>query len=274
MPNKRVLLWTAPRCLSTAFERSIRNLPKSKVFHEPFSGPYISELESRKGANREQQIDAQVTYETVCRQLQADYSGVDLVFSKDIAICVNEKFDLFLQEGFEDFQHSFLIRDPRKSVPSLYRLFKTPGLTGREHASPVYAGFKELHELFQFVRQHLDTSPVVVDADDLLENPEGIMRAYCAKVGLKYQENMTRWSPGPVAGFECQWSDWHKNLLVSTGITRAEHKAQEVPEDLPEEVKHIVTECIPYYEAAHESRIRAAEGAGCTLTSPRGLGRG
>jgi len=36
----QVFLWSAPRCLSTAFERSMRELNEVKVLHEPLLAPY------------------------------------------------------------------------------------------------------------------------------------------------------------------------------------------------------------------------------------------
>ena len=44
MPPTRVLLWSAPRSMSTAFERSIRELDGVKVIHQPHSMAYYNYL--------------------------------------------------------------------------------------------------------------------------------------------------------------------------------------------------------------------------------------
>ena len=36
----RVILWTAPRCMSTAFERAIIERGDCHILHEPFCQPY------------------------------------------------------------------------------------------------------------------------------------------------------------------------------------------------------------------------------------------
>ena len=40
LPLTRVFLWTAPRCLSTVSERSVRELDGVKVLHEPYNSAY------------------------------------------------------------------------------------------------------------------------------------------------------------------------------------------------------------------------------------------
>ena len=44
----KVILWTAPRCVSTSFERSIRTLSNSKVFHESFARPFYYGLDKQR----------------------------------------------------------------------------------------------------------------------------------------------------------------------------------------------------------------------------------
>ena len=37
---------------------------------------------------------------------------------------------------------------------------------------------------------------LVIDADDLLDNPEGVVRAYWREVGLEYTPEMLNWERG------------------------------------------------------------------------------
>lgn len=39
-PQNRIFLWTAPRCISTAFERSVMEVGGGKLFHEPYTSSY------------------------------------------------------------------------------------------------------------------------------------------------------------------------------------------------------------------------------------------
>ena len=258
-PYKRVILWTAPRCISTAFERCMINLKKSKVLHEPFTQAFYYGPERQHNRFSNQPADPQKTYDATCKLLQKEYDGKELVFSKDMSYYIDNKFKMFLGEGFKNFKHSFLIRDPRKAIVSLYKASTSPSLTGWSYFDSTEAGFVQMYEFYKFVRQHLDPCPVVVDADDLLDDPEGMMRSYCEYVGIDYQEGMTKWDAGPA---EAGWVDsgWHGSLLRSSGLTRnrKQPKTDEKPQTMmPNEVLAAVEEAIPCYNAMHSTRIHA-----------------
>ena len=262
MPQKRVVLWTAPRCVSTAFERSMMNLKNSKIFHEPYSLPFYFGPERQSKRYNLEAINAKATYRSVSKLLQKEYDGVDLVFVKDMAYYIDKKFDIFLEDGFKNFKHTFLIRSPKKAVVSLYKASVNAKLTGWDYFDPVEAGFKQMFEFFQFVRSHLDPSPVVVDADDLLDNPEGIMQSYCEALGLEYQENMTKWTPGPVPDWDT-WAGWHEDALKSSGFTPRKNKSRSrdgdafVMEDMPAEAVDAIERSMPHFEALYSFRIHA-----------------
>ena len=267
MSQKRVILWAAPRSLSTAFERSMMNLKNSKIIHEPYYYPFFFGPERQSKRYSLEVTNPEATYRWASELLQKEYDGMDLVFAKDIAYEIDKKFDIFLEDGFKNFKHTFLIRNPNKTVLSLYRASTNPKITGWDYFDPAYVGFKELFEFFQFVRSHLDPSPVVVDADDLIDNPEGVMQSYCEALGLVYQENMTKWPPGPVPGFDYQSSScslaWYEVLFKSSGFLPRKNKSRSQDrsgfdkEDMPAEVVDAVKMSMPHFEALYPFRIHA-----------------
>ncbi len=88
----RVILWTAPRSVSTAFERSIRELPTGHILHEPFSQACYLGPERAFGA-RDYEGDYSKTFGNAWKSLTADHIGKDFVFSKDMAFSATEYFD-------------------------------------------------------------------------------------------------------------------------------------------------------------------------------------
>ena len=253
MPStKRVMLWSAQRCVSTAFERSVRNLENSKVFHEPLQ----KTIAARNPITGDQLVSCPMTPESALAFMTKDYEGVDVVLSKEMAFRVEGNFDILTRGPFKELQHSFLLRNPERSLESLYYGCFRPGATGQEYASPEHAGFRELSNLFTLVRENIEPSPVVVDADDLLDDPEGIMRSYCSAMGLKFKEGMTKWSPGPVADFECLWTGWHDNVFNSSGITRKETRNYATAgRALPAEWSEEIANLMPYYQEMRKYRI-------------------
>ena len=241
------------------------NLKNCKVFHEPHLRPFYFGPERQGKRYSLEAIDPEATYRSANELLQKEYDGVDVVFAKDMAYYMDKKFDIFLEDGFKNFKHTFLIRNPNKAVLSSYKGVASPKLTTWDFFDPVEGGFKPMFEFFQFVRSHLDPSPVVVDADDLLDNPEGIMQSYCEALGLEYQENMTKWNPGPVPSWEncpCMCWGWHDVVLKSSGIgiTRKNKSEDEVAFDMeyiPVEVVDTIEMSMPHFEALYSFRIHA-----------------
>ena len=254
---RRVVLWTAPRCVSCAFERSIRTLNNSKVFSEPFSNPYYFGPEKQIVRFASLPVDPDATYEATVKMLLAHYPGKELVFSKDMAYTIEGRFSDVFSRGLDNFTHTFLIRRPERSVYSLYK--KSTKLSNSYgDFDPKEAGFHELYDLYGYVRSKMGYTPVVVDADDLLDDPEGMMKAYCTAIGIQYEENMTTWEPGPVPDWsESPWAmEWYSEVMQSSGfIRRSKIAAPTLPQDIPNVVSKCILECQPLYEALHCVRL-------------------
>ncbi|KAK3697915.1 hypothetical protein QZH41_003259 [Actinostola sp. cb2023] len=255
----KVLLWTAPRCVSTAFERAIMTLGNTKVFHEPYSNAFYFGPERQSLRYASTPINPKETYRHVTTMLCKDYDGVDVVFSKDMVYCVENHFEIFLDEEFKDVKHTFLIRDPAKAIPSLHRASTNPKLTGWDYFDPEEAGFRQMYDLYKFVSERVDASPVVVDADDLLDNPDETMKSYCNAVGISYEPHMTTWEPGPISDWDV-WSGWHEDALKSSGFTpRASKKTKRKElEELPVELRKVIEEASPHYKYLSSRKIRPA----------------
>ena len=110
----KVFLWTAPRCMSTAFERAIMNLKRGKIFHEPFSPVFYFGPQRASSRYSNKPIDPQATYEVVSEELSHEYDEVDFVFSKDMAYYMEGNYEVLRQKELRDYKHSFLIRNPRR----------------------------------------------------------------------------------------------------------------------------------------------------------------
>ena len=68
----------------------------------------------------------------------------------------------------------------------------------------------------------------VVDADDLLDDPEGVIRAYCDSVGLEFRDSMINWGDDEEHQKDVQkafekWKGWHEDALDSTCLRARGH---------------------------------------------------
>ena len=171
MPTK-VCLWSAPRCVSTAFEFCIRQVKDSKVFHEPYYMSYYFGPERQSPRYLSHPVDLKASHEEIGKLLCQEYDGAELIFSKDMAFYMENNFEKLSCKTLKEFQHTFLIRNPTKAIPSLYRVAIDKELSGWGYFDPTEAGFRQLFDLYHYVKETFNVIPVVIDADDLLENPK------------------------------------------------------------------------------------------------------
>ncbi|KAK4448584.1 P-loop containing nucleoside triphosphate hydrolase protein [Podospora aff. communis PSN243] len=148
------------------------------------------------------------------------------------------------------FHFTFLIRHPRRAIPSYYRCTIPPlsSKTGFHHFLPSESGYDELRRAFDFFRttgligpRLSSSSPsdtptkdeiriTVIDADDLLDYPEDVIRAYCKEVGLEFHPGMLKWEDEESKArakeqFE-KWNGFHEDAIGSTELKAREHRAK------------------------------------------------
>ena len=135
------------------------------------------------------------------------------LFTKCFRNCV-----LFLQ-----FSHSqnfpILIRRPDKAIVSQY---KTAANSKEKYDSLDESdiGFDDLYLLHKKLLERTEDEILIVDADQLLQNPTKIMKNYCERVGLGkwYSDDILCWSPTEIPEQWKVWKDWHVDVINSSGI--------------------------------------------------------
>ena len=255
--TRGVFLWSPPRCLSTAFECCIRQLPSVKVLHEPFASSYYLSADRKSTqfddypttAGRGFGLVSKDIGDAICR---GEYNAV---FSKDIAYFIEDHLDILKQDGFKESKHTFLIRHPALAVPSLFKY-----RISEYQCVPNEAGFKQLFDVYLYVQKNLgDLNPVVVDASDLLMNPEGMLKAYCEAVGLTYKPGMSKWSQQfSHESFGCiTCRGWHDTVFSSNGIIQSSTR-KPIPslDSLPQDMVKVIEEAMPVYEVLQKVSLK------------------
>ncbi len=238
MSRKPVALWAVPRSISTAFERVFVERGDFKVFHEPFSASYYYSTERRSDRFADVEPKEEYCFTQVLARLLAPAS--EPVFFKDMAYHVS---GFVTPEFVARFRNTFIIREPRAVLASFSKFW--PDFTFEE------AGYEELHRLFGYAVE-LDQEPVVVDAADLSEDPEGIVAAYCERIDVPFVPEALTWEPREVPEWE-MWDEWHEDAQKSTGIGKVSRR-EEI--ELSDELEELSRRCLPYYEAMYARRIR------------------
>ena len=114
--NKILALWGIPRSTSTAFEWMMRQRGDMQCYHEPFGEAwYQGEQPLWPRLQPDSKRTPGLTLESTWAELQAA-AEQGAVFIKDFPHHIDHMWD---DAMLERFTHSFLIRDPAKTVTSL-----------------------------------------------------------------------------------------------------------------------------------------------------------
>lgn len=240
MIARPIALWAVPRSRSTAFERVFVERDDFEVCHEPFSATYYHSPERRN----DRFLDGEPRDDACAERVLADIlrPRERRLFIKDMA---------YHTAGFMDgafvsrFTNTLLIRDPRTALASLHA--KHPTFTFEE------AGYHHLAQLYDHATRDGAHVPVV-DADDLVRDPAGVMGAYCAALSIPFVASALTWRPRKVAQFSA-WDSWHAHAQHSRGIGDVDAR----PHPLPPHLEPMVERCLPYYERLHAVRLAPAE---------------
>ena len=120
------------------------------------------------------------------------------------------------------------------------------------HPTPEDLGFVQQCEIFDFVRRRTNLVPPVIDARDVLENPERMLRLLCEKISVEFDEAMLSWPPG-LRETDGIWAKyWYDAVARSTSFEPYRPREGNVPDSLQE----IYERCREWYEKLYQHRLR------------------
>ena len=231
----RLMLWSAPRSDSTAFFRMMAERGDFTVVHEPFSYLVMYGHTDVGGARVRSAPDL----------IRALLELPGQVFVKETTGFRYPEF-VATPEFLDGVTHTFLIRDPRETIPSYLKL--------EPDAQVERIGFELLHEIYTAVAERTASQPLVADAADLVRDPEGTVRAYCAATGIPFVREALSWDPAQ----RPEWQPsrrWHETVAASTGLGAVSSASASVPDAV---AARYLRRHLPYYEALHARRLTPA----------------
>ncbi len=110
----------------------------------------------------------------------------------------------------EEVVNCFLIREPREVIVSYLKKNGEP--------TAMDLGFPQQAEIFDWVRARNGAVPPVIDAREVLENPERVLRLLCEAVGVEFSEAMFSWPPGLRATDGIWAKHWYGEVEHSTSF--------------------------------------------------------
>ncbi|MFE0256800.1 hypothetical protein [Streptomyces sp. NPDC059010] len=244
--NPSIALWSHPRSMSTALERSFIERGDFTVFHEEFAYVYFMHEERAAIPHKNPQPGHPLTYPDIKGMMEAARRERP-VFHKDFPYhCLDHL--LGDPEYLLGQVNTFLIRDPEEAVLSHATVH--PGVT-RD-----VLGYQELVRLFDRVRELTGVPPLVLNASDLAARPQETIAAYCEAIGVPFLPQALAWSAGERPEWTT-WSGWHTDVSASSGIGAPPRKYRFGYADMPH-LRDFVRHCRPFYEHLDQFRLRPA----------------
>ena len=241
-----IALWAIPRSTSTAFEWMMRQRGDLDCLHEPFGEAwYQGEDPLWPRFCDGEKTTPGLTIESTWDDIRAR-AEKGPVFIKDFPHYINH---VWTPDFLGQFTHSFLIRDPAKTVTSMHA--RWPDFDELE------VGFPEQRALFDLLTALNDgRMPPVIDSDDLLEDPARITAAWCEAVGIPFIAEALSWQAGGDPSEHSWWDggSFHANLAQSTGLQKQERRYVDITE-APERVRRVYRRMLPHYQHLHRHRI-------------------
>jgi len=238
----RIAMWSGPRNISTAMMRAWGNRPDTFVIDEPFYAYYLRATGKKHPGADEIIASSETDWRNVVAQLTGPIPNAKgIFFQKQMAHHLLPAVD---REWLGAVTNCFLIREPREVIASYVKKREDPALHD--------LGFVQQAEIFDFVRVRTSSIPPIVDAKDVLENPDRMLHLLCKAVGVEFSESMLSWPPG-LRETDGIWAKhWYGEVAKTTSFQPYRPRHVEVPARL-QEIHDRSREC---YERLYEYRLR------------------
>jgi hypothetical protein len=237
----RIAMWSGPRNISTAMMRSWGNREDTTVIDEPFYAFYLKSTGIQHPAVDEVIATGETDWRKVVAQLIGPIpNGKQIFFQKQMTHHLLPQID---REWLDAVTNCFLIRDPRGVIASYLKKREDPALED--------LGFVQQAEIFDLIRTRTKAVPPVVDARDVLQNPERTLRLLCEAVGVEFNVSMLSW-PSGLRDTDGIWAKhWYGEVAKTTSFQpyRATHT------EVPARFREIYEHCRDCYDRLNQHRL-------------------
>jgi hypothetical protein len=229
-------MWSGPRTISTALMRAWENRPDTVVVDEPLYGFYLARSGAAHPGRDEIIASMPGGWRGVVSQLCSAQlpPGKTVYYQKHMTHHLLPEVD---RSALGGLRHAFLIRDPRQLLASYARV----------RAEPVLAdlGLAQQVEIFR-----LFGGPVV-DASDILRQPQAALEALCGALRVPFDQAMMSWPSGPRVTDGIWARYWYDGVRRSTGFGPYRESAA----DLPSALEPLARQCRPLFEELRAHRL-------------------
>jgi len=236
----RIAMWSGPRNLTTAMTYAFGARPDFAVIDEPFYAAYLART-GLAHPMREEIIASQPKdpRQVIARLLGPVPRGKAHFYQKHMS---QHMIPAIPRDWIAEVTNVFLIRHPARVAASFSAKYDSPTLAD--------IGFPQQYELYQRLKEE-GQRPAVVDSADIRRDPEGMLRALCAAIGLAWDPAMLSWPKGGHPDDGVWAAHWYGSVHASTEFAPAEG-------DLPaltDAQAGLAEAALPFYTPLYKARL-------------------
>ena len=147
-----------------------------KTFHEPFIYLYYIHDAKKELIHFDVDPTHPTSYDDI-KSMLLEAARHSPVFVKDMCYYVSD-YILEDVDFLKRIRSTFLIRDPRRAIISYYKI---DGNVSLEEI-----GLEAQYRQYERIKEITGEQPVVIDAQDIIDDTETTIRAYCSALGLNF----------------------------------------------------------------------------------------
>lgn len=237
----RIAMWSGPRNMSTTMMRSFGARADTVCVDEPFYAAYLKQTGLRHPMSDEIFASQSADPEFVAYAMTGcPDPSAQIFYQKHMT---HHMLPDMSRDWMAACRNVFLIRHPARVIASYARKM--------ENVSLEAIGFPQQLSLFKTAAEIQTDPPLVIDSDDILRNPESMLRALCEALRIEWHAQMLSWSPGRKPEDGAWAPHWYDAVWRSTGFGSPPGALPDVPEDL----RGVYAKALEIYEQIASHRL-------------------
>ena len=241
MASNFIAMWSGPRNISTALMRSFENRSDCFVSDEPFYSYFLYKTGLKHPLSNEIIKSGLIKYNEIVKYITGPIpSSKSIWYQKHMAHHILEGEDL---DWIKRMKNCLLIRHPNDVILSY--------LKKNDINSIQQLGYLQQIEIYKMLTKEMGTSPIIIDAQDLLKKPKKMLRQICKNLKIKFDDKMLLWPSGTRETDGIWGKYWYKQVEASTGF-KPYIKTNKI---IPHKYKILYNECMKYYDFLYQHRI-------------------
>lgn len=254
---KSILSVGNPRSGTTALELYFINRGDYEIYHEPVIRHLFSQAVPFVTSPYDKNFDS----DQILRQVYEE-SKDRQVLVKELAWAIHES--TFLNEYAANWDFVFLIRDPEQAVLSHAKLYEVNQELGKQHGVDLSfnptnktMNYDWIKGLFYRVQNVTNSTPILIDADQLTNDPRGVITELCTRLGIAFDEKHLKWARDQSTYWPYTKDNWQKDATESVEFTPLKngHRLEDLPLEKRAELSRVIAHNKPIYEELRRHAI-------------------